>query len=120
MLRILAILFGVFFVIAGILGFIPDFTPQGKLLGIFAINPLHNIIHIATGILALLSGLSSSSASKFFFIFFGLAYAVVAGFGFYYGEGILFNTMPLNIADNLLNAGIAIVSLYIGFAFSSK
>lgn len=120
MLRTLAILFGVIFVIVGILGFLPDFTPQGKLLGLFEVNTMHNIVHIATGVIALLAGLSGSSSAKFFFIIFGLVYAAIAAWGFYSGESMLFGLIANNTADNWLHTGIAAVSLYIGFAFPSR
>lgn len=115
MLKVLAILSGLVFIIIGILGFLPDYAPAGKLFGLFSVNLEHNIVHLATGVIALLCGFSSSTASKAFFIIFGLVYAAVAAAGFYFGEGLLFNTIAINTADNWLHTGIALVSLYFGF-----
>ncbi|MBC7764794.1 DUF4383 domain-containing protein, partial [Microbacteriaceae bacterium] len=43
--------FGVVFVAIGVLGFVPGVTTEdGLLLGIFQVSPLHNVIHILSGI----------------------------------------------------------------------
>lgn len=120
MLKVLAILFGLVMIIVGILGFLPEYTPGGLLFGIFAVNLQHNIIHLATGVVALLCGFASSTAAKTFFILFGLVYAAVAGLGFYYGEGMLFNLVSINNADNWLHTAIAAVSLYFGFFLPNR
>lgn len=115
MLKILAILFGILMIAAGILGFIPEYTQGNKLLGLFTVNTTHNIVHILTGVVALLCGFSGTIASKIFFIIFGLVYGAIAALGFYYGEGILFNYIAVNHPDNWLHTGIAIISLAFGF-----
>ena len=120
MLKILAILFGLVLIVVGILGFLPDFTPGGLLLGYFLVNPLHNVIHLVTGIIALICGLSSSLASKIFFILFGLIYLAFAIYGFYIGSGMMFDLIAINQADNILHLVIAIVTLYFGFFLKSK
>ena len=50
--RTLAKVFGVVFVLVGILGFVPGITSGGHLLGIFEVDTTHNIIHLISGILA--------------------------------------------------------------------
>lgn len=120
MLKAIAVIFGLAFISAGILGFLPEFVTHNKLLGIFEINPLHNIIHIVTGVIALLCGFSSRNAAKGFFIIFGLVYAAVAALGFYQGEGVLLNLIAVNNADNWLHASIAVVSLYFGIFFKNS
>lgn len=120
MLKILAILFGLVFIVVGILGFLPDFTPNGKLLTLFLVNPMHNIVHLATGIVALICGLTSGMAAKVFFIIFGIVYAAVAFLGFQMGQGMLFDMIAINQADNFLHTGIALVSLYLGFFVAAK
>jgi hypothetical protein len=115
MLKVLAILFGIVFVAIGVLGFLPQYAPAGKLFNLFSVNPAHNLIHLATGAIAILCGFSSTSAARFFFIIFGLVYAAVAGLGFYQGGDNLFGMIAINKADNWLHAGIAVISLYLGF-----
>lgn len=114
MLKLIAILFGLLMIVLGILGFLPDFTPRGFLFGIFSVNPMHNVVHLLTGILALVCGLSNSLAAKVFFILFGLVYGAIAVFGFMHGDG-LFYGMAINQADNWLHTAISLFSLYVGF-----
>jgi hypothetical protein len=104
----------------GIIGFLPDFTPEGKLFGYFAVNPWHNVVHIATGFIAILCGLANGLAAKIFFILFGLAYAGIAVLGFMQGDGLLFNVLTINTADNWLHAGIALISLFFGLFIRSR
>ena len=53
--RTLMMVLGVFYVAIGVLGFVPGITQpgerpgQGLLLGIFAVNTVHNIAHLALG-----------------------------------------------------------------------
>jgi hypothetical protein len=54
MVRTAAKLFGAVLVLVGILGFVPGITTDdGHLLGIFHVNAIHNIIHLASGAVAL-------------------------------------------------------------------
>lgn len=115
MLRTLVIIFGVALVTAGILGFLPEYTPRGNLFGIFKVNAIHNIIHLVSGILALLAGVKNRGAAKTWFIVFGLIYAGMAALGFWQGEGNLLGVIANNEADNWLHAGIGALSLYFGF-----
>ena len=82
MLRFLAIIFGLAFICMGILGFQKDFTPNDLLFGYFLVNPLHNVIHLAIGLIALFCGLSNSTVCKTFFMIFGIAFLAFAGYGF--------------------------------------
>ena len=114
MLRTLAILSGIVLTVVGVLGFIPEFVKDGKLLDIFRINFEHNVAHIASGILALLCGLSSSFASKIFFIIGGAVYALLAFMGIVQGHEMLFDMIAVNLASNYLHAAIAVLFLLIG------
>lgn len=117
MLKTIAIIFGVIMLAVGVLGFIPQANPNGLLLGIFHVNFIHNLIHIATGIVAILSGLSSEYASRVYFQVFGVIYALVALLGFYYGEQPILGIIANNTADNFLHTAIALISLYLGFFY---
>jgi len=75
-LKRIALIFGVIFVIVGVLGWVPAFNPDGKLLGLFDVNPAHNLVHLATGIVGIIAGMSSDKASKTLFQVFGVIYAV--------------------------------------------
>jgi hypothetical protein len=57
--RTLMMVLGVFYIAIGVLGFVPGITQpgerpdQGLLLGIFAVNTIHNIAHLVLGAWAL-------------------------------------------------------------------
>lgn len=110
----LAMLFGVVFLAIGVLGFIPGITSNGRLLGIFEVNTLHNVIHLLSGVVAIAASKASASASFVFFKVFGIVYLLVAVVGFVQGTTVL-GLFGVNLADNLLHTVIALASLVIGF-----
>jgi len=116
MLKKITMVFGVIFIAVGVLGFIPAVTPNGRLLGVFEVNPLHNLIHLATGIVAVVVGMASEDAMRNFFRIFGIVYALVAALGFFYGDQPLLGLVANNLADAGLHVVIAAVALYLGFA----
>ena len=115
MLKKIAVAFGVVFLLVGILGFVPGITQDGHLLGIFHVNPAHNMVHIITGIGAIACGLASAHAAQLFFRIFGVVYGLVAILGFMAGDQALFGLIANNRADAWLHTAIAAVSLYLGF-----
>ena len=102
-------LLGVVLTIVGIAGF---FVP-GMLL-FFEVDTIHNVIHLASGLIALFAFNSSQSYSRWYLVIFGLVYAVVTVIGFAMGGDIL-GIFHVNDADNYLHLGIAAVSLIVGF-----
>src|SRR5438105_5476653 len=82
MIKSAAILFGIVFLVVGILGFVPAVTPDEMLFKIFHVNAAHNIVHIASGIIFLLAAMAGVGAAKTWFKVFGIIYAVVAIWGF--------------------------------------
>lgn len=113
MVQKLAWVFGIVFVVIGLLGFVPALTPGGNLLGIFTVDPLHNIIHLLSGILALGAVLAGNYARLYFQVF-GVVYAVVAVVGFMQGDTVL-GLIVTNTADHVLHLVIAAVALWAGF-----
>ena len=107
-----AMLFGIVFLIVGALGYVdnPIVGPNG----LFLTNPLHNIIHIASGIVLLLgvyTGLGSSLALKIV----GVVYGLVAICGFFMVmDGMMFG-VAINEADKWLHVGLAAAILAAGF-----
>jgi hypothetical protein len=120
MLKRIAVIFGVVFVLVGVLGFIPAVTPGGKLLGLFDVNTVHNLVHLATGVVGIAVGMASEQASKLFFQVFGVIYALVAIAGFFYGDKPLLGLVANNTADAGLHVIIAAVALYLGFGMKSS
>ena len=119
MVKAAAILFGIVFLVVGILGYVPAITPDTNgmpmLLGIFHVNGAHNIVHLASGIIFLLCGFSGAGASRMFFRIFGTVYALVAVLGFAKGDGYLLGLISNNMPDVWLHVALAVVMLIIGF-----
>ncbi|QLD12464.1 DUF4383 domain-containing protein [Microbacterium oleivorans] len=118
--RLVAIIFGAVYILVGLLGFTVtagvDFiaTDGGLLLGIFEVNPLHNIAHLLIGAALLIGGLSGVRAAKGVNIVVGLAYLLLGIVGFFIEGGSL-NILALNTADHILHLGSALILLGVGF-----
>src|SRR5437763_1851454 len=115
MLKNIAIAFGIVVIVVGLLGFVSAVTPNGLLLGSFEVNRAHNLVHLATGVVALVVALISEKATRLFFQIFGVIYALVALLGFFTGNTPLLGIIAINAADNWLHVLIAVVALYLGF-----
>ena len=120
MLKTAAIIFGIFFIVAGLGGFVPALAPPhgdgNMLFGIFMVGPVHNIVHLASGAAALLCAFMGGGAARKYFQIFGLVYALVAVIGFFYGNSPILGMMEHNVADIGLHIAIAAVALYFCFA----
>ncbi len=118
-----AYLAGAVLVLVGILGFFADSTfdtgsgiDGDKLLGIFEVNGIHNLVHIATGLL-LLAVAPKRATARYGVLAFGAAYALVTVIGLIDGETVL-GLLPVNPADNVLHIALTIAALVAGFASS--
>ena len=119
MLRILAIIFGIAFIFAGVAGFLPSFMPNGLLLGYFKVDTMHNLVHLISGVLAIMAA-TSYKYSKLYFQLFGIIYAIVTIIGFARNGNLNFVMIHLNMADNVLHLVISIVALYLGFFLKKR
>jgi hypothetical protein len=115
-------IFGFVALLIGILGFVPGissgYSGSGLLLGIFAINPLHNVIHIVTGLIGIFAGYyAGGSYARMYALVFGIVYALVTILGFtpLVMDGSLLGLIPINLADNLLHVAITISALVVYF-----
>ena len=79
------------------------------------LNAAHNVVHLLTGIIAIMCGLASEHASILFFRIFGVVYALVAALGLVAGDRPILGIISNNMADVWLHVAIAAVSLLIGF-----
>jgi hypothetical protein len=114
-LKQIAVIFGIVFVVVGALGWVPAVNPGGKLLGIFDVNPAHNFVHLATGVVAIIAGVISEKGSRIFFQVFGVIYGLVGALGFFSGDQPLLGIVANNAADSVLHVVFAVVALYLGF-----
>ena len=115
-LTVAALIFGIVFVVVGILGFVPAVTPREMLLGIFHVNTSHNVVHLLTGAVALVCGFAGAGPSKVFFRVFGVLYGFAAIAGFLQSDVHLLGLISNNRADAWLHAAISVLSLILGFA----
>jgi hypothetical protein len=116
MLKTAAIIFGIFFIVSGIAGFVPALAPDGMLFGLFMVDTVHNFVHLASGVAALLCGFTGEGAARKYFQIFGIVYALVALIGFFYGNSPLLGMMAHNNMDIGLHIAISAAALYFGFA----
>ena len=114
--RIVATVFGAVYVLVGLLGFAVTggvgfiATEGGLLLGIFEVNPLHNVAHLLIGAALLIAGFASVAASKAVNGIIGGAYLLLGIVGFFLA-GTAANILALNTADHFLHLASAIVLL---------
>lgn len=112
----LAWVFGAVFLLIGVLGFVPGITSNGMLLGIFQVDMMHNLVHILSGVVALLAAMGSGKYASLYFKVFGVVYALVAIIGLTMSGLVL--GMMMNMSDNILHVVIAAAALWIGFGMS--
>ncbi|HVD28454.1 MAG TPA: DUF4383 domain-containing protein [Mycobacteriales bacterium] len=116
--QLLALVFGAVYLLVGIVGFFvtgfDNFAGNDQpdaLLGIFMINPLHNIVHIVIGVAGLVLARTLAGARTY-----GWLLAVGYGAAFIYGLiaiGESWDFLNINAGDNVLHAATAVVGLVI-------
>ncbi len=102
-------LFGIVFLLVGVLGFF-----MNPVLGLFEVNTLHNVVHLASGAVALVVAGMGIGPSRMYLMIFGLVYLVVTLAGFL-NVGVVVDLLQLNPLDNYLHLLIAAVLLIVGF-----
>jgi hypothetical protein len=110
--------FGAAYVLIGLVGFIVTThlafaATQGKPLIIFNLNPLHNVVHIALGILFLAGALAGETWAARVNTLIGAGYLLVGIAGLFVIGGSL-NYLALNQADNGLHFVTAVLALGVG------
>ncbi|HZS64138.1 MAG TPA: DUF4383 domain-containing protein [Xanthobacteraceae bacterium] len=111
-----AIVIGVVFILVGILGFIDN--PLVSATGLFAVNTVHNLVHIVSG-LVLLAGAYSFGSSLALKIV-GVVYGIVAILGLITSSDMLLGTILVNQADDWLHVLLAVVILAAGFLLEDE
>lgn len=123
----MALVFGVVFSIIGLLGFFssppdPAAPPltldhgHGMVLGLFAVNTLHNVAHLLFGILGIAAGSGVLLSARAYFQLIAVAYVLLAILGLIPATQTAFGYIPLWGNDVWLHAAIAAVAAYFGFA----
>ncbi|MEO7017440.1 MAG: DUF4383 domain-containing protein [Leifsonia sp.] len=118
--RLLATIFGAVYLLVGLLGFAVTSgigfaaNSGGLLLGIFMVNPLHNVAHLLIGAALLIAGVTTVRAAKTVNTVVGAAYLLLGIVGFFVSGP--FNVLALNVPDHFLHLASAIVLLGVGLA----
>ena len=127
MIRKFALIFGILYVIGGVSGFIPGLTPHhadmppiavdsfyGRALGLFPVNILHNLVHIAIGVWGIF-GSRSLGGARFFGKGLAILYGLLAILGLIPATNTMFGLVPIYGNDVWLHAGTALIAAYFGF-----
>ena len=126
--RRFALVFGIIYLLIGLLGLIPAFlspptsdpgvaidTLHGNLLGIFPVNIVHTLVHLLFGAWGIAASRSSDGARAFSRVA-GITFAILTVMGLIPGLNAMFGLAPLHGPDVVLHLLSAAVALYFGFA----
>ncbi|MEU0189250.1 DUF4383 domain-containing protein [Streptomyces afghaniensis] len=126
-----AMLVGAIFLLVGILGFIPGITTSygsmefashesgAKLLGIFQISVLHNLVHLLYGVAGLAMARTASAAYSYLLVG-GAIYLVLWIYGLAVGHDTDANFVPLNTADDWLHFVLGILMIGLALLLSRR
>ncbi|GAA1902317.1 DUF4383 domain-containing protein [Lapillicoccus jejuensis] len=121
---IVALVFGIVFLLVGIAGFVPgllspsDLKMAGTdsdalLLGLFQVSVLHNVVHLLFGVVGIAVS-ARARASRTYLLAGGAIYLLLLVYGLVLG-GHSGDVVPVNGADNWLHAALGIVMLAAGW-----
>ena len=118
-------LVGIVFLAVGVLGFIPGITTnydtlqfashhsEAKLLGLFQVSILHNIVHLLFGVAGLVLARTIGGA-KGYLIGGGVIYLVLFVYGLAVPMDSSANFVPLNLADDILHLALGVGMIALG------
>lgn len=102
---------GVVLLLVGILGFVME----SPLLGMFHVNTLHSVVHLATGAIFAWAGFSKGAPARKVNQWMGIVYLLVAVLGFLGLLEILNVGAGMGDYDNWLHIVLGVVTVAIGF-----
>ena len=105
--------FGSVFALAGLLGFVPN--PLVAPDGVFAVNAMHNLVHLLTGAAFLVGGLFLPGKERVTIQAVSAAYVGVAILGLLTNGDWLLGVVRINEADRWLHVGLALAILTAAF-----
>lgn len=109
MARTILLLLGIVLTGVGVLGFFND-----PLLGIFEVDTLHNIVHLGSGVLALIFA-GNIESSQLYGKIMAAVYGLMTLAGVLSADSEVLG-MSMNTADNVLHLAFTLSFLYVGFA----
>ncbi|HEX2285155.1 MAG TPA: DUF4383 domain-containing protein [Mycobacterium sp.] len=126
-----ALLVGSVLVVVGLLGFIPGITTdydrlewagrqsEAKLFGVFVVSGLHNLVHLALGVLGFAMA-RSYGAARAYFLGGGLVYLALWVHGLLIDHGGTANIIPVNGAGNWLHFGLGVSMVLLGLTLAGQ
>lgn len=116
--QLLAAVVGAAFTLAGIAGFFvtgfdgwTEHAPDQTLLW-FAVNPLHNVVHLVIGVAGLALATGEGRARTYGWLL-AVGYGATLVYGLFVAGQADGNLLNINTADNLLHAGSVVAGLVI-------
>lgn len=122
---------GALFLLVGLLGFIPGITTdfdqmmlaghesKAKLLGLFQVSVLHNLVHLAFGVAGLAMARTVSGA-RTYLLAGGAIYLVLWLYGLVVGHESSANFVPLNNADDWLHLFLGLGMIALGVVLTRR
>ncbi|HST86712.1 MAG TPA: DUF4383 domain-containing protein [Kineosporiaceae bacterium] len=130
--RTAALAVGVVFLLVGILGFVPGITTNydemsgaghestAKLLDVFQVSVLHNIVHLLFGVAGIALARSGAAAARNYLIGGGAIYLVLWIYGLLIDESTSANFVPVNDADDWLHLALGVGMIALGAALGGR
>jgi hypothetical protein len=131
LLQFAALIVGAAFLLVGVLGFIPGVTTSyddlkfaghesdAKLLGVFEVSILHNIVHMLFGLVGLAAARTAAMA-RCYLVGGGAVYLVLFVYGLAIDRESDSNFLPLNMADNFLHLVLGAGMVVLGLLLSAR
>jgi Domain of unknown function (DUF4383) len=119
------------FLLVGVLGFVPGVTTDyhllewaghqsgAKLFGVFAVSALHNVVHLAFGIVGAVMA-RSYAAARAYLLAGGLVYLGLWVHGLLVEHDSPANFVPVNGADNWLHLGLGAGMVLLGLTLAGQ
>jgi hypothetical protein len=89
------------------------------LLGVFDVSVLHNIVHLAFGVVGLVAARSATGARRYLVVG-GAIYLVLWIYGLVVDLSSPANFVPVNTADNWLHFGLGVAMLALGMLLGRR
>jgi hypothetical protein len=117
---------GAVFVVIGLLGFTVSSGHSiaghtgGELLGVFQVNTLHNVVHLAVGAAMIAAAIAGTRTARLANTAIGAVYLVLGVLGLFITGDNPLNVIALNGADNGLHLVIGGVLLAVGLGADKR
>ena len=117
--------FGAIYIVVGLLGFFVSDTfiseEDNRLLGIFMVNHLHNIVHLLIGVALIGASRAGDGAARSTNLTIGAVYLLLGIVGWFINDTAL-DIIALNPADHVLHllSGVLLIAVARGVGSSAR